>query len=76
MEDAGVGAFRIAGMGWLKRGVPAAVAAAMAVAAGAGATTAAAVTGNISTVAGGVGGPGRAINVLVTDPCGVSVAAG
>jgi len=71
-----VGAFRIAGMGWLSRGVPAAVAASMAVTAGTGATTAAAVTGNISAVAGGVGGPGRATNVPITDPCGVSVAAG
>ena len=32
--------------------------------------------GTISTVAGGVGGPARATNVPITDPCGVSVASG
>src|SRR5262249_13482344 len=76
MEDAGVGAFRIAGMGWLSRGVPAAGAASMAWAAGTGPPTAAAGAGNTAAVAGGVGGPGRATNVPITDPCGVSVAAG
>src|SRR5690242_4616308 len=82
MEDAGVGANRIAGMGWLSRGVPALAVTALAVAgtaaggASAGAAGAAPPAGTISTVAGGVGGPARATNVPITDPCGVSVANG
>jgi len=86
MEDAGVGANLIAGMGWLRRGVAALGVAALGVAAlavagtagvGAGAAVAAPLAaGAISTVAGGVGGPGRATNVPITDPCGVSVANG
>ncbi len=69
----------MAGRGWLTRGGPALVVTGlMAVggAAGGGASAAAAAAGTISTVAGGVGGPGRATNVPVTDPCGVSVANG
>jgi hypothetical protein len=54
---------------------------AVAGAAGGGASAAAAVAappvpGTISTVAGGVGGPARATNVPISDPCGVSVANG
>src|SRR6266571_2759077 len=78
-RGAGVGADRMAGRGWLTRGGPALVVTGlMAVggAAGGGASAAAAAAGTISTVAGGVGGPGRATNVPVTDPCGVSVANG
>ena len=78
-----MGANRIAGMGWLARGVPVAAATALAVAgmAGGGASAVAAVAapptpGTISTVAGGVGGPARATNVPLSDPCGVSVANG
>ncbi len=82
-----MGANRIAGMGWLARGVPVAAVTALAVAGTAGAGTSAAaqareagaqpaVAGTISTVAGGVGGPARATNVPITDPCGVSVANG
>jgi hypothetical protein len=51
-----------------------ALAAAPAGAAGRGATAAA--PGVISTVAGGVGGPGRATGVDVSFPCGVSFGAG
>jgi NHL repeat len=83
MEDAGVGADRVAGMGWLSRGVPALAVTALAIAgtAGGGASAGAAVAapptpGTISTVAGGVGGPARATNVPIADPCGVSVANG
>ncbi len=36
----------------------------------------AAVTGTISTVAGGVGGPGKATTVALPNPCGVSFASG
>jgi hypothetical protein len=70
-------------MGRLARGVPVVAGTALAVAglAGGGASAGAAVTapptpGTISTVAGGVGGPGRATNVPITDPCGVSVTSG
>jgi hypothetical protein len=61
--------------------VPAVTALAVAGAAGGGASAAAAVAappapGTISTVAGGVGGPAKATNVPITDPCGVSVANG
>ncbi len=77
-----MGANLIAGMGWLARGVPVlAVTALAAGVAGGGASAGAATAappaaGTISTVAGGVGGPGRATNVPITDPCGVSVASG
>ncbi|HET7247962.1 MAG TPA: hypothetical protein VFJ07_24355 [Streptosporangiaceae bacterium] len=76
-----MGATLIAGRGWLARGVPVVAVTALAVAgsAGGGASAGAAVAaspGTISTVAGGVGGPGRATNVPITDPCGVSVANG
>ena len=77
-----MGANRIAGMGWLMRGVPLVAVTALAVAGAAGGTASAAagappaVAGTISTVAGGVGGPARATNVPITDPCGVSVASG
>ena len=78
-----MGATRIAGMGWLARGVPVAAVTVLAVAgmAGGGASAVAAVAapptpGTISTVAGGVGGPARATNVPLSDPCGVSVANG
>src|SRR5690349_7834290 len=36
----------------------------------------AAVTGTISTVVGGVGGPGKATTVALPNPCGVSFASG
>jgi hypothetical protein len=75
-----VGANRGAGMGWLLRGVPAVAAMALAVTGAGGADASAgaqpAVAGTISTVAGGVGGPAKATNVPVNDPCGVSVASG
>jgi NHL repeat-containing protein len=78
-----VGANRSAGRGWLARGVPVVAVTALAVAgaAGGGASAGAAVAappapGTISTVAGGVGGPARATNVPITDPCGVSAANG
>src|SRR6266516_7154062 len=69
----------MAGRGrFTRRGPALVVTALLAVggAAGGGAGTAAAATGTISTEAGGVGGPGRATNIPVTDPCGVSVANG
>ncbi len=77
-----MGADRIAGRGWLLRGVPVVAVTALAVAgaAGGGASAAVgaspAVAGTISTVAGGVGGPARATNTPITDPCGVAVASG
>ena len=78
-----MGANRIAGMGWLARGVSALAVTALAAAgtAGVGASAGAAVAappvaGTISTVAGGVGGPARATNVPITNACGVSVANG
>ena len=82
-----MGANRIAGMGWLARGVPVVAVTALAVAGTAGgrrqrgraareAGVQPAVAGTISTVAGGVGGPARATNVPITNPCGVSVASG
>ena len=75
-----MGATVIAGRSWLARGVPVMAMTALAVGGvaggGASAATAAAVPGTITTVAGGVGGPGRATNVPLFDPCGVSVANG
>ena len=80
-----MGQVRTGGAGRLRRGGPAAVAAVLmtmaALAGGAGPAAAApgvrlATAGDISTVAGGVGGPAKATTVALFDPCGVTFGAG